>query len=174
MARRRTRDLRVTVWPWTRSHRRAGGLSLAAWIAIDCACTALMLLVYVELKAAPFLRGIPLWAAADIVVAGVVPAALRRRWPRAVLALVVTAGGRCHGAQFFPCSAAGAAFVMYVIPLRFARRDALWLLGGTLLVMAAGLAAFAATPHGAGLQTGTACKSAGLSPKAGSWSRSRG
>ena len=147
---------------------------VAAWIAIDCACTALMLLVYVELKAAPFLRGIPLWAAADIVVAGVVPAALRRRWPRAVLALVVTAGAVATALSSSPVPPLAAAFVMYVIPLRFARRDALWLLGGTLLVMAAGLAAFAATPHGAGVDRHGWQVGRPFCLKAGSWSRSRG
>jgi len=62
------------------------------WMAIDCAFTALMALVYVELKAAPFLRGIPLWAAVAIVVVAVIPAAFRRCWPRTVLTLVVVAG----------------------------------------------------------------------------------
>jgi signal transduction histidine kinase len=50
-----------------------------------------------------------------------------------------------------------------VIPLRFPRRDALWLLAGTLLVMAVGLAAFASIPHGGyGPETGTIGKAAGL------------
>jgi signal transduction histidine kinase len=133
------------------------------WIAIDCACTALMLLVYVELKAAPFLRGIPLWAAAVIVVAAVAPAAVRRRWPRTVLALVVTAGAVATAVSSSPVPPLAAVFVMYVIPLRFARRDALWLLAGTLLVTAAGLAGFAAIAHGpGGPETGTAGKAAGL------------
>jgi signal transduction histidine kinase len=133
------------------------------WIVIDCACTALLLLVYVELKAAPFLRGIPLWAAAVIVVVAVVPAALRRCWPRAVLALVVTAGAVATALSSSPVPPLAAAFVIYVIPLRFPRRDALWLLAGTLLVTAAGLAAFAFTPHGGyGPETGTIGKAAGL------------
>jgi signal transduction histidine kinase len=133
------------------------------WLAIDCACTALMALVYVELRAAPFLRGIPLWAAAAIVAVAVVPAAFRRRWPRTVLALVVTAGAVATAISSSPVPPLAAAFVMYVIPLRFPRRDALWLLAGTLLVMAAGLAAFAAVPHGSGgPETGTIGKAAGL------------
>jgi signal transduction histidine kinase len=133
------------------------------WIAIDCACTALLLLVYVELKAAPFLREIPQWAAAVIVVAAVVPAALRRCWPRTVLALVVIAGAVATALSSSPVPSLAAAFVMYVIPLRFPRRDALWQLAGTLLVTAAGLAAFAVTPHGGyGPETGTLGKAAGL------------
>ena len=135
----------------------------AHWIAIDCACTALLALLYVELKAAPFLRGIPLWAASAVVAVAVVPAAFRRRWPRAVLALVVTAGAIATAISSSPVPPLAAAFVIYVIPLRFARRDALWLLAGTLLVTAAGLAAFAFFPHGPeGPETGTAGKAAGL------------
>ncbi len=133
------------------------------WIAIDCAFTALMALAYLELKAAPFLRGIPLWAAAVIVAVAVVPAAFRRCWPRTVLALVVTAGAVATAISSSPVPSLAAAFVIYVISLRFPRRDALWLLAGTLLVIAAGLAAFAVTPHGAyGPETGTVGKAAGL------------
>jgi signal transduction histidine kinase len=131
------------------------------WIAIDCALTALMLLVYVELKAAPFLRGIPLWAAIVIVVVAVIPAAFRRRWPRTVLAVVVIAGAVATAISFSPVPPLAAAFVTYVIPLRFPRRDALWLLAGTLLVIAAGLAVFAVTPHGS-YGTGTIGKASGL------------
>jgi signal transduction histidine kinase len=135
----------------------------ADWIAIDAACTALLALLYVELRAAPFLRGIPPWAASAIVAVAVVPAAFRRRWPRAVLALVVTAGAIATAISSSPVPPLAAAFVIYVIPLRFARRDALWLLAGTLLVTAAGLAAFAFVPHGPeGPETGTAGKAAGL------------
>ena len=83
------------------------------------------LLVYVELKAAAFLRGIPLWAAVAIVVVAVVPAAFRRRWPRTVLALVVTAGAVATAISSSPVPPLAAAFVIYMIPLRFPRRDAL-------------------------------------------------
>ena len=138
------------------------------WIAIDCAFTALMALVY-ELKAAPFVRGIPGWAAVVIVAVAVVPAAFRRSWPRTVLTLVVTAGAVATAIQLFPTPPLAVAFVIYVIPLRFPRREALWLLAGTLLVIAAGLAAFALirTPMGQSL-AGSARPSAFCS-KAGSW-----
>jgi signal transduction histidine kinase len=133
------------------------------WIAVDCACTALLLLVYVELMAAAFLRGIPLWEAAAIVVVAVVPAAFRRRWPRTVLALVATAGAVATAISSSPIPPLAAAFVIYVIPLRFARRDALGMLAGTLLVTAAGLVAFAFVPHGpGGPETGTIGKAGGL------------
>jgi signal transduction histidine kinase len=135
----------------------------AGWVAVDCAFTALLALVYAALKAVPFLRGIPLWAAAVIVVVAVVPAAFRRRWPRTVLALVVIAGAVGTAFSSSPVPALAPAFVMYVIPLRFPRRHALWLLAGTLLVTAAGLAAFAVGAHGPyGPETGTIGKAAGL------------
>ena len=131
------------------------------WIAIDCAFTVLMALVY-ELKATPFVRGIPGWAAVVIVAVAVVPAAFRRRWPRTVLTLVVTAGAVATAFSSSPVPPLAAAFVIYVIPLRFPRREALWLLAGTLLVIAAGLAAFALTPHADGPEPGTIGKAAGL------------
>jgi signal transduction histidine kinase len=132
------------------------------WIAIDCAFTALMALVYIELKEAAFLgKIIPLWAAVTIAAISVFPAAFRRRWPRTVLALVVVAGAVATAISPFPDPSLAAAFVIYVIPLRFPRRDALWLLVATLLVIAAGLAAFAFVPHGV-WGTGTIGKAAGL------------
>lgn len=131
------------------------------WIAIDSAFTAAMALVYFELKEAAFLRGVPLWAAAAIAMISVFPAAFRRRWPRTVLALVVLAGAVATAISPFPDPWLATAFVIYVIPLRFPRRDALRLLAVTLLVMAAGLAAFAFVPHG-GWGTGTIGKAAGL------------
>jgi DNA-binding CsgD family transcriptional regulator len=100
----------------------------AHWIAIDCAFTALMLLVYIELRAAPFLRGIPSWAAIVIVLVAVVPAAFRRRRPSTVLVMVVAAGAVASALSSSPAPPLAAAFVMYLIPLRFPRRDALWLL----------------------------------------------
>jgi signal transduction histidine kinase len=132
------------------------------WIAIDCALTAVMALAYYELKAAPYLRGIPLWAAGAIVLVAVIPAGLRRCWPRTVLAVVVTAGAVATAISSSPVPSLAAAFVIYVIPLWFPRRDALWLLAGTLVVTAAGLAVFAATPHSGGPETGTIGKAAGL------------
>ena len=141
------------------------------WIAIDCAFTALAL-VYAELKVAPFLRGVPSWAAVAIVAVAVVPAAFRRCRPRTVLALVVVAAAVATALSSVPWLVAAfvspvlwlvAAFATYVIPLRFPRRDALRLLAGTLLVMATGLTAFAINPDGGyGPQTGTIGKAVGL------------
>ena len=137
------------------------GLRPGHWVAVDCVVTALMLLVYVRLKAAPFLRGIPSWAAIAIVLVAVVPAAFRRRWPRTVLALVVTAGAVAMAFSSSPVPPLAVAFVLYLIALRFPRPETLWLLAGTLLVTAAGLTVFAVTRHG-GYGTGTIGKAAGL------------
>ena len=136
------------------------GLRPGHWIAVDCAVAALLALLYVRLKDAAG-PGIPSWATDAIVAVAVLPAALRRCWPRTVLALVVVAGVAATAISPFPAPSLAVAFVMYVIPLRLPRRDALWLLAGTLLVTAAGLAVFAVTPH-AGYGTGGTGKAAGL------------
>ena len=145
------------------------------WIAIDCAFTALIALVYFALKAIPFLRGIPLWAATAIVAVAVVPAAFRRCRPRTVLTLVVTGGAVAVAISSSPVPPLAAAFVIYLIPLRFPRRDALWLLAGTLLVIAAGLAAFGfIRTGGTGRRLAGSAKPPACCSKAGSWSRWRG
>jgi hypothetical protein len=98
------------------------------WVAIDCAVTAAMALVYAaEFSDPPYLPGMPEWATAATVLA-VLPAALRRRWPRAVLALVVTGGAVLTALSTSVGLPLAVAFVMYLIPLRFPPRDALRLL----------------------------------------------
>jgi signal transduction histidine kinase len=118
------------------------------WVAVDCACTVLLALGYAVFKALASLHAVPHWAAAAIVAVAVLPAAFRRRWPRAALALVVAGGAVAAAISPSPVPSLAVAFVMYVIPLRFPRRAALWLLCCALLVTAAGLAAFATVPHG--------------------------
>jgi hypothetical protein len=65
----------------------------AHWAAIDGACAVMLALLYrfAFREPAP-VRAIPQWAGAVTVALAVLPAAFRRRWPRAVLALVVTCG----------------------------------------------------------------------------------
>src|SRR5260370_9207186 len=93
------------------------------------------------------LRGIPYWASPAVVAVTVLPAACRRYWPGTVLALVVAGGAVATGVSRTPAlPPLAVAFVMYLIPLRFPRRDALWLLAGALLVTAAPLAALASDP----------------------------
>ena len=75
----------------------------AHWIAIDIACTALLVIVYgVEFNEPADLQGVVKWAAALVVVLAVLPAAVRRRWPRTALALVVTAGAAVAALSFSP------------------------------------------------------------------------
>jgi signal transduction histidine kinase len=137
----------------------------AHWIAVDCAVTVLLAAVYVVgLKAPAFLEGVPQWAAGVIVAVAVLPAALRRWRSRTVLALVVTAGAVATALSSAPVPPLAAAFVMYLIPLRFPQREALWLLGGTLLALTAGLAVYGAIPHDVygPERTATIGKAAGL------------
>jgi signal transduction histidine kinase len=131
------------------------------WVAIDCAVTAAMAVVYAaEFTDPPYLPGIPVWATAATAVA-VLPAALRRRWPRAVLVLVVIGGAVLTALSTSVGPPLAVAFVMYLIPLRLPRREALRLLAGTLLVTAAGFVVFGIVPHGI-FRTGGAAKAAGL------------
>jgi signal transduction histidine kinase len=119
------------------------------WVAIDYAVTALLALAaIVAFRELADFRGVPRLAAAAIVTIAVLPAAVRRRWPRAALALVVAGSAVAMALSTSPAPALAAAFVMYLIPLRRPRPEALRLLAGTLVALAAGLTAFALVPHG--------------------------
>jgi signal transduction histidine kinase len=120
----------------------------AHWVGIDCAVTALMALAYAEIfRETADLRGIPYWASPAVVAITVLPAAFRRYWPRAALALVVVGGATAIAVSGNPdLPPLAVAFVMYLIPLRFPRRDALWLLAGALLVTTAPLGVLASDP----------------------------
>jgi signal transduction histidine kinase len=120
----------------------------AHWAGIDCAVTALMALAYAEIfRETADLRGIPDWASPAVLAVTVLPAAFRRYWPRTALALVVAGGAAATAVSRNPdLPPLAVAFVMYLIPLRFPRRDALRLLAGALLVTAAPLAALASNP----------------------------
>jgi signal transduction histidine kinase len=121
----------------------------AQWIAIDVACTVLLVIVYrVEFNEPADLQGVAKWAAALVVALAVLPAAVRRRWPRTALALVVAGGAAVAALSFSPDPPLAAAFVMYLIPVRLAWREALWLLAGSLVVTAAGDVAFGLVRHG--------------------------
>jgi signal transduction histidine kinase len=125
------------------------GLREPHWTAIDVACTVLLAGVYgVEFNQPADLTGVPQGLAALIVAVAVLPAAARRRWPRTALALTVAGGAAVAALSFSPDPSLAAGFVMYLIPLRFARREALWLLAGSLLVTAAGDIAFGLARHG--------------------------
>ncbi len=126
------------------------------WVTIDAACTGLLVLVYgIGFSQPADLTGVPQGVAALVVALAVLPAAVRRRWPRTVLALVVADGAAVAALSFSPDPPLAAAFVLYLIPLRFARREARWLLAGTLAAMAAGDIAFGLVRHGAAGPGGT-------------------
>jgi signal transduction histidine kinase len=76
-----------------------------------------------------------------VVLLSVLPAAGRRLWPRAVLAVITIASALVlallHGD---PTPQLAVAYVIYLIPGRFPRREALALLGGTLAALAAAAA----------------------------------
>jgi signal transduction histidine kinase len=120
----------------------------AHWAGIDCVVTAVMALAYAPIFGETAdLRGIPYWVSPAVVAVAVLPAAFRRYWPRTVLALVVAGGAVATAVSRNPdLPPLAVAFTMYLIPLRFPRRDALWLLAGALLVTAAPLAALASDP----------------------------
>ena len=77
-----------------------------------------------------------------VVLLSVLPAAGRRLWPRAVLAVVTIASALVlavsHGD---PAPQLAVAYVVYLIPGRFPRGEAIVLLGGTLAALAAATAA---------------------------------
>jgi signal transduction histidine kinase len=122
------------------------------WVTLDCVAAVLMAAVYGvffhELAQQP---GVPLSVtavAAVLAVCSVLPAAARRLWPRTVLAVVVAASAGAMALSHSPVLPFSVGFVMYLVPLRFARRDALWLLGGALVVLGCGLVAFGVVSHG--------------------------
>ena len=105
----------------------------AHWIALDCVLVAPLALVYgLGWRELASLRA-PHWADALIAAIAVVPAVFRRRRPRAVLALTAVSGAAAVAISASPAPSMAVAFVMYLIPLRFPRREALRLLAATLL-----------------------------------------
>jgi signal transduction histidine kinase len=100
------------------------------------------------------LKAVPRPVVLILVVLSVLPAAVRRLWSRTVLAVVTLASAAVLALSTGdPAPQLAVGFVIYLIPSRFPRRQALWLLGGTLAALAIGLAVFATTRHG-GSQVG--------------------
>jgi signal transduction histidine kinase len=117
-------------------------------IAVDCAVTALLALVYALSWRWGTAHETAPWAATLLAAVAVLPVAGRRRWPAAVLAVSTIASAILIAITVNPLPALAPAFCMYLIPLRFRPRDALWLLAAALLVIAAGCAAFGGMSHG--------------------------
>jgi signal transduction histidine kinase len=123
-------------------------LGVAHWVVIDCVVAALLVPVATVVESASAGPRGSRWADAVVIMVAVLGAALRRHRPRAALALVVLAGPVAMGHSTFPAPWLVVAFVMYMIPLRFPRREALWLLAGTLVVASAGVVDFLGIPSG--------------------------
>jgi signal transduction histidine kinase len=119
------------------------------WVALDCGLAAVITLAFAAGAARGTLwYGLPRWAVVVLAASTAAPVAVRRLWPAGALVAVTLLGaagaalGATH-AQYIPM-----VLVMYMAGLRSSRRTGLWLLGGALLVTAAGLAAMAAGPQG--------------------------
>ena len=106
------------------------GLDCAAALALAAAATV----GFHELAATTAPRPVIL----ILVLLSVLPAAVRRRWPRTVLAVVTIASALVVALSVGdPAPQLVVAYVIYLIPARFPRSVALALLGGTLAVLAA-------------------------------------
>ncbi|WP_194921104.1 sensor histidine kinase [Catenulispora rubra] len=129
-----TRIARLRLRPWQ-------------WATVDCVVAVLA----AAPSKVPYLR-YPGWLAVAILILASLPVALRRLWPRAVLAVVVVgsalaiAGTAVNAPVFIPL---GACYAVSLIPLRFPRREALWLLLATVLAMGVGFGIYAAGPGNA-------------------------
>jgi signal transduction histidine kinase len=144
-------------------------------LQLDCAAAlALAAAVTAGLRELAELTAVPRPVVLFLVMLSVLPAAVRRLWPRAVLAVVTVASAVVLALSAGdPAPALAVAFVIYLIPSRFPRRQALWLLGGTLAALVIGLAVFAVTRHGGSQIGGERAALASLAENAllvgGSW-----
>ena len=135
----------------------------------DCVATLLIAAVVVvawnELAQLP--SALPHPAGGLLVLASVLPAAVRRPWPRSALAVTTVASACAMALSAAPAVPLAVAYVMYLVPFRFSRRTGLWLLAGTLAVLGAGLTVFGVMHHGPGGPAGGS--RAALTLVAASW-----
>jgi signal transduction histidine kinase len=118
-------------------------------VLLDCGAALLLALAAtLGFRELAELKGVPVPVTLMFVLLSVLPAAGRRLWPRTVLAVVVLASAAVLALDQNPAPQLAVAFVMYLVPARFPRREALCYLGGTFVVLAGGLAVFAVTRHG--------------------------
>ena len=118
-------------------------------VLLDCGATlTLAAIATVGFHEPAKLTGAPHPVALIFVLLSVLPTTVCRLWPRTVLAVVVLASAVVLALSVNPAPALAAAYVMYLIPGRLPRREALCYLGGSLVTLGIGLAVFAATRHG--------------------------
>jgi signal transduction histidine kinase len=132
-------------------------LTPGQWVAVDCVVMALTVALSTYFAQGPLGTRGPSNADAIVVVTATIAAGIRRRSTRAALALVVgvgllssgittfpapwvTGGLQSTGLTTFPAPWVAVAFVMYMVPVRLPRTEALWLLAGTILVAGIALA----------------------------------
>ena len=144
-------------------------------LQLDCAAAlALAAAAIAGLRELAELTVVPRPVALILVVLSVLPAAVRRLWPRTVLAVVTLASAAVLAlSKGDPAPQLAVGFVSYLIPSRFPRRQAVWLLGGTIVTLAIGLVVFGATRHGGSQIGGEPAALASLAENAllvgGSW-----
>lgn len=132
-------------------------LTAAHWVAIDCVAVLFLTFLYrTTFRGAVGLAGSQA-VDSTLVLAAMLPAALRRIWPRTVLAVVVIAWVALMARSNLPEQPAVAiTYVIYLVPLRFPRREALLLLIGALAVTTVGFVAAHPFPNGYGYLIGNA------------------
>jgi signal transduction histidine kinase len=122
-------------------------LSPAHWTVIDCAAAAAaVFLADLQARGAAGPGGVR-WTDVAVIVVSLVAAGFRRRWSRRKLVLAVAVCALGSGLSVFPAPWIAGALVMYLVPQRFPRREALWLLGGALAVTGAGAAGLFRAPQ---------------------------
>ena len=110
----------------------------AHWIAIDCVAAAgIALFVLSDAERQPLFFGFPHWAGVTIAGFVVVPAAVRRLWPRSSLTVILAATLAAGAAGVSTDPPVSAALVLYAIALVEPMPAAARLFAATLATVAA-------------------------------------
>ena len=112
-------------------------------VQLDCAAAlALAAAAIVGFHELAMTTGVPRPVLVILVLLSVLPAAVRRLWPRTTLAVVTIASAVVLAlSSGDPAPQLAVAFVMYLIPARMPRREALTVLGGALAALAVAVTA---------------------------------